>query len=219
VALGDIDPLGRKLEPGLFSTDIGGKFTMKKLLKKRFLIPLAVVAALAIGGVAYAAWTSQASTAQTLTTGNVPAITWGSGATIPSTFLFYPASGPSSTYAWTNDKAGYVHPITVTNNNSSAMPLTFQASVTGTLASADLSQIHVQITAAGPGTGVMSPATVSTTLASLVATPITIDSSLAVGATDTIAVTVWLDVNAPTTMAGLTGTVYFTGTFSVGDAS
>jgi hypothetical protein len=194
---------------------------MKKLLKKRYLIPLIAAVVLAVGGtIAYAAWQTSASTANTVTTGSTQ-LTLGSGAVIPGSFVFYPAFGPSSQYAWTNNRTGYVHPITVQNTGNAATPITFSAGVTPSTATlltsgVDLSKFHVQYAVTGGANAVTG--TQTTTLAALIAGGVQIDSSLAVNGTDSVSVTVWLDTAAGIQYEGLTGTVLFTfSTASFGD--
>ena len=189
---------------------------MKKLLKKRYFIPLVVVIALAVAGAAYAAWQTSASANAPGATGSTSlGISAGS---VPSSWLFYPASGPTSTYACTYFTT---HPIGVTNNGNATTPITFSVGIvpsTATLltSSVDLTAFHIVYSVTGgtaPVTG-----TQTTTLAALMSSGVTIDTGLAPGATDHVAITTYLDQSAPISYEGLTGTLLYTfTTASFGD--
>ncbi len=176
---------------------------MKKLLKKRILIPLAVAIAVAIAaGTAYALYTTSASTAaNNVSSAAAPAALVLSSQTIDLSNL-YPSDGTKATsQTWS-----------IYNSDQTAWEqVSLSATATGDFADTNYAKyIDVTVSATDQGSPDLATDLPWTgTLADLMNNQLALTTMLA-DSHMTVTISAWLDATATNAQAGKSGTVTFT---------
>ena len=192
---------------------------MKKLLKKRFLLPLGIIAAVAVGGaVAYAAWTSTATSAATATTATVNLTANTSATDMWTASNLVPTANPAAENGGTvkaSDVSTYGngvvwHQVAIKNSSSVLLSVVVSAAANPTSMGAAgaldtewyLDSVVLSNGVSTPGLGLIEGPAAVGNLPSFTL-------NIQPGATDNINIGVWLDSGASSTLEGQSATVTY----------